>query len=162
MGSLHELSELLAWRAACREKGLSVVFTNGCFDLLHAGHVRYLNAAREEGDRLVVGLNSDGSVRRLKGPGRPVTSQGERAEVLCALAAVDAVVIFAEDTPFELISALTPDVLVKGGDWAPEAVVGREHVLASGGRVLTIPVLEGRSTSRILNRLGGGCPPGPA
>lgn len=131
------------------------MFTNGCFDLLHVGHVRYLNAARALGARLVVGLNGDASVRRLKGPGRPVTPQDERAEVLAALACVDAVTPFDEDTPLKTIAALTPDVLVKGGDWAPEAIVGRDHVLAHGGRVVTIPVVPGRSTSALVHRIGG-------
>ncbi len=138
-----------AWKAS----GERVVFTNGCFDLLHVGHVRYLGAARELGDRLVVGLNSDASVRRLKGPDRPVTPEAERAEVLAALASVDAVTLFQEDTPLELITSVTPDILVKGGDWAVDAVVGREHVLAAGGRVLTLPVVPGRSTSALIASL---------
>lgn len=145
----------IALRAGWRSLGERVVFTNGCFDLLHVGHVRYLNAARALGDHLVVGLNSDASVRRLKGPGRPVTPEPERAEILCALAAVDAVVLFEEDTPLSLIEALEPDVLVKGGDWALEAIVGREFVEGRGGRVVTIPIVRGRSTSGLLGRMGG-------
>jgi rfaE bifunctional protein nucleotidyltransferase chain/domain len=154
-GGLVALERARELRARWRAEGLKTVFTNGCFDLLHAGHVRYLNAARALGDRLIVGLNSDASVRRLKGEGRPVTPAEERAEVLAALEAVDAVVLFEEDTPLRLIQALTPDVLVKGGDWAPEAIVGREHVLAAGGEVVTIPTLEGRSTTGILRRSAG-------
>ena len=142
--------ELMDARRAWKASGEGVVFTNGCFDLLHVGHVRYLNAARALGDRLVVGLNSDASVRRLKGPGRPVTPEAERAEVLAALSSVDAVTLFQEDTPLELITSVTPDILVKGGDWALDAVVGREHVLAAGGRVLTLPVVPGRSTSALI------------
>jgi D-beta-D-heptose 7-phosphate kinase/D-beta-D-heptose 1-phosphate adenosyltransferase len=154
-GKVIDLGELLNRRRRWRREGRRVVFTNGCFDLLHAGHVRYLNAARGLGDRLVVGLNSDSSVRRLKGEGRPVTPEAERAEILAALDAVNAVCLFAEETPLRLIELLTPDLLVKGGDWAPEAIVGRDHVLAHGGRVLTLPVVEGRSTTALLARLGG-------
>ncbi|MGC8722778.1 MAG: D-glycero-beta-D-manno-heptose 1-phosphate adenylyltransferase [Acidobacteriota bacterium] len=157
-GRVLDLEELLSRRRRWRRDGQTVVFTNGCFDLLHAGHVRYLNAARGLGDRLVVGLNSDSSVRRLKGEGRPVTPEAERAELLAALDAVNAVCLFAEETPLRLIELLTPDLLVKGGDWAPEAIVGRDHVLAHGGRVLTIPVVEGRSTTALLARLGGARP----
>ncbi len=146
-------SELMDARRAWKASGERVVFTNGCFDLLHVGHVRYLNAAKALGDRLVVGLNSDASVRRLKGPDRPVTPEDERAEVLAALASVDAVTLFEEDTPLELITSVTPDILVKGGDWALDAVVGREHVLAAGGRVLTLPVVPGRSTSALIAAL---------
>lgn len=148
--------ELRALREAWRSAGERVVFTNGCFDLLHAGHVRYLNAARGLGDRLVVGLNDDDSVRRLKGPSRPVTPEGERAEILAALACVDAVALFAEDTPLRVIEAVEPDVLVKGGDWSLDAIVGRDFVEARGGLVTTIPVVPGRSTSGILRRIGGG------
>jgi D-beta-D-heptose 7-phosphate kinase/D-beta-D-heptose 1-phosphate adenosyltransferase len=147
--------ELAALRSVWRSRGEPTVFTNGCFDLLHAGHVRYLNAARALGCHLVVGLNSDASVRRLKGSGRPVTPESERAEVLAALAAVDAVVLFGEDTPQRLIEAVDPDVLVKGGDWALCDIVGREFVEARGGRVLTLPVIPGRSTSALLARLSG-------
>jgi D-beta-D-heptose 7-phosphate kinase/D-beta-D-heptose 1-phosphate adenosyltransferase len=130
-----------------------VVFTNGCFDLLHVGHVRYLQAARALGDALVVGLNADASVRRIKGPRRPVTPQRERAEVLAALECVDYVTIFAADTPLALIRRVGPDVLVKGGDWPPERIVGREAVLARGGRVLSIPLVPGRSTTGLIERL---------
>ncbi len=156
MGALLSLAALLERRAAWRAGGIQVVFTNGCFDLLHAGHVRYLAAARSLGGALVVGLNSDASVRRLKGEGRPVTPGPERAEILCALESVDAVTFFEEETPLALIEALTPDLLVKGGDWTPEAIVGRDHVLAHGGRVVTIPVAEGRSTTALLSRIRSG------
>jgi rfaE bifunctional protein nucleotidyltransferase chain/domain len=130
-----------------------VVFTNGCFDILHRGHVAYLNAARALGDRLIVGLNADASVTRLKGAGRPVVGQDDRAYVLAGLAAVDAVTIFDEDTPAALIEALLPDVLVKGGDYAPHDVVGKTAVERAGGHVVIIPFVAGRSTTGILHRL---------
>jgi D-beta-D-heptose 7-phosphate kinase/D-beta-D-heptose 1-phosphate adenosyltransferase len=131
-----------------------VVFTNGVFDLLHPGHVDVLCGARSEGAHLVVGLNSDASVRRLgKGPERPVRSQAERAYVLAALEAVDAVVVFDEDTPRALVEALQPDVIVKGGDYTPESVVGAEVVRARGGRVVIIPLTAGQSTTSIIERL---------
>ena len=153
MGKSLETDGLLALRAHWRDAGEAVVFTNGCFDLLHAGHTRYLRQARDLGDHLVVGLNADASVRRLKGEGRPVTPQAERAEVLCALEAVDAVVLFEEDTPWRLIGAVLPDILVKGGDWPLDAIVGRSEVEAAGGRVLTLPILPGRSTSGLILRV---------
>jgi D-beta-D-heptose 7-phosphate kinase/D-beta-D-heptose 1-phosphate adenosyltransferase len=141
-----------------REKrnGRRVVFTNGCFDLLHPGHIRLLEEARALGDELIVGLNSDASVRTLKGEGRPVSPEHERAEILAALECVDAVVIFNEPTPREIISALLPDVLVKGGDWRPDQVIGREEVEAAGGRVVSIPVVPGHSTTGILQRIREG------
>jgi len=131
----------------------TVVFTNGCFDILHAGHVTYLAAAKKKGDILVVGLNSDASVRRLKGRGRPVTSQQDRAIVLAALACVDFITIFEEDTPLDLIKALCPDVLVKGGDWKKTQIIGASCVSSCGGRVLTLPFIKGRSTSGLLKRI---------
>ena len=144
-------AEAAAWRATCAG---AVVFTNGVFDLLHPGHVDVLCGARAEGAHLVVGLNSDASVRRLgKGPDRPVRSQAERAYVLAALEAVDAVVVFGEDTPRELVEALQPDVIVKGGDYTPESVVGAEVVRARGGRVVIIPLTAGQSTTSIIERL---------
>jgi rfaE bifunctional protein nucleotidyltransferase chain/domain len=130
-----------------------VVFTNGCFDILHRGHVAYLAQARSLGDRLVVGVNTDASVRALKGPGRPVVHQDDRAYVLAALEAVDAVTLFDEDTPADLIAALLPDVLVKGGDYTPDTVVGRDTVEAAGGRIVIIPFVTGRSTTAILDRI---------
>jgi D-beta-D-heptose 7-phosphate kinase/D-beta-D-heptose 1-phosphate adenosyltransferase len=137
-----------------QDQGRIVVFTNGVFDILHPGHVRYLAAARDHGDALIVGLNADASVRRLsKGPGRPLNPEHERAEVLAALAVVDAVVIFDEDTPHEIVTALQPDVLVKGADWAADAIVGRDVVEARGGKVVRIPLAEGYSTSAIVQRL---------
>jgi len=141
------------WRASLRGK---LVFANGVFDLLHAGHVDMLHAARSRGDALVVGLNSDASVRRLgKGPDRPVRSEGERAVVLGAFAAVDAVVIFDQDTPLELIRALTPNVLVKGGDYTESTVVGADEVRKRGGEVVIIPLTPGQSTTSIVERLRG-------
>jgi D-beta-D-heptose 7-phosphate kinase/D-beta-D-heptose 1-phosphate adenosyltransferase len=131
------------------------VFTNGCFDVLHAGHVRYLGAARGEGDLLVVGLNDDASVKRLKGASRPVNPLDDRVEVLSALSMVDHVVPFSEDTPEALIRALLPDVLVKGADWAGKGVVGSDVVTARGGRVVLVPLLAGRSTTTTLGRLSG-------
>ncbi|KAF5057697.1 Bifunctional protein HldE [anaerobic digester metagenome] len=130
-----------------------LVFTNGCFDILHPGHVDYLQRARDLGERLVVGLNSDASVRRLKGPTRPVNDEASRALVLAALACVDHVVVFEEDTPYELIRAVAPDVLVKGGDWSVDRIVGRDLVEARGGRVLSIPLLAGHSTTSIIERI---------
>jgi D-glycero-beta-D-manno-heptose 1-phosphate adenylyltransferase len=141
-----------------REKrnGRRVVFTNGCFDLLHPGHVRSLETARKLGDVLIVGLNSDASVRQLKGPGRPVVSELERAEIIAALDSVDAVLIFDDLTPRQVISRLLPDVLVKGGDWAGDKIVGREEVEAAGGRVISIPVVPGYSTTAILQKIREG------
>lgn len=133
-----------------------VVFTNGCFDLLHPGHIRSLECARKLGDVLIVGLNGDASVRQLKGPGRPVIAERERAEILAALESVDAVVIFDDLTPLEVISLLLPDVLVKGGDWASDKIVGREEVEAAGGHVVSIPVVPGYSTTAILQKIREG------
>jgi D-glycero-beta-D-manno-heptose 1-phosphate adenylyltransferase len=141
-----------------REKrnGRRVVFTNGCFDLLHPGHIRGFEQARQLGDALIVGLNSDSSVRQLKGPERPVIPEQERAEILSALEAVDAVVIFNDRTPREVIARLLPDVLVKGGDWPGDRIVGREEVEAAGGRVVSIPLVPGYSTTTILQRIREG------
>ena len=135
-----------------RPRGQRVVFTNGCFDILHRGHAEYLRAARSLGDLLVVGLNSDDSVRRLKGPSRPVNLQEDRAYVLASLEVVDVVVVFEEDTPRELIAALLPDVLVKGGDYRLEDIVGAREVTAAGGEVVIAPLVPGRSTTSILQR----------
>ena len=142
--------------AELRRRGLRVVFTNGVFDLLHPGHVRYLQAARAEGDVLIIGVNSDRSVHAIKGPTRPLIPEDERAEVLDALACVDAVVVFDEDTPADIIRAVQPDVLVKGADWAADRIVGRETVEARGGRVVRIPVEQGWSTSGIIERIRSG------
>jgi rfaE bifunctional protein nucleotidyltransferase chain/domain len=147
------LSALAAQREAWRAAHQGVVLTNGCFDLLHPGHVLLLEAARRQGDRLVVALNSDASVRRLKGEGRPLLPQAERAELLLALETVDRVVLYDEDTPLEVVRALLPDVLVKGADWAHDAIVGRAEVEAAGGRVVRVPLVAGRSTSSIVERI---------
>jgi rfaE bifunctional protein nucleotidyltransferase chain/domain len=148
--TLDEAARLVAELRAC---GQTVVFTNGVFDLLHPGHVRYLADARQEGDALIVGLNSDRSVRAIKGPERPIFPEQERAEVVSALASVDAVCVFDEDTPHAIISRLQPDVLVKGADWGPDNIVGRDVVEARGGRVVRIALAEGYSTTRILERM---------
>jgi len=139
-----------------KRNGRRVVFTNGCFDLLHPGHIDSLEKARALGDVLIVGLNSDASVRQLKGAGRPVLPERERAEILAALECVDAVVIFDALTPREVIARLLPDVLVKGGDWASDQIVGREEVEAAGGRVVSIPVVAGYSTTEILRKIREG------
>jgi D-beta-D-heptose 7-phosphate kinase/D-beta-D-heptose 1-phosphate adenosyltransferase len=141
-----------------KRNGRRVVFTNGCFDLLHPGHIRSLEHARELGDVLIVGLNSDASVRRLKGEGRPAIPERERAEILAALETVDAVVIFDEPTPHEVIARLLPDVLVKGGDWPGDQIVGREEVEAAGGRVVSVPVVPGYSTTELLRKIREGTP----
>ncbi len=153
MAQVLTLTELLAARAALRHTGRRVVFTNGCFDLLHPGHVRYLQQARALGDALIVALNSDRGVRELKGPARPILREQERAEVLAALACVDFVTIFDEPTPREIIAALLPDILVKGGDWSIDTIVGREEVEAAGGEVLSLPFVEGVSTSDVIARI---------
>lgn len=145
-----------------KRNGRRVVFTNGCFDLLHPGHVRLLEEARALGDALIVGLNSDASVRSLKGAGRPIFPERERAEILAALECVDAVVIFPEPTPREIISKLLPDVLVKGGDWRADQIIGREEVEAAGGRVVSIPVVAGHSTTAILEKIRQGTSPAGA
>lgn len=138
-----------------KRNGKRVVFTNGCFDLLHPGHIRSLEAARALGDFLIVGLNSDESVRTLKGPGRPVIPAEERAEILASLECVDAVLIFEELTPQKVIASLLPDVLVKGGDWPGNQIVGREEVEAAGGKVVLVDVVPGYSTTEILEKIRG-------
>src|SRR5438309_4127014 len=140
-------------RERLHREGKRLVFTNGCFDLLHPGHVRYLSEARSLGDGLVVALNSDRSVRALKGEGRPILDEQERSEVIAALEAVDYVIVFDEETPLELIAELLPDVLVKGGDWPIDQIIGREKVEAAGGRVISLPYIEGSSTSDIIERV---------
>jgi rfaE bifunctional protein nucleotidyltransferase chain/domain len=144
--------QLVAKRRRWRDEGRRVVFTNGCFDLLHPGHIALLESARAEGDVLVVGLNSDRSVRMLKGEGRPVLPEAERAEALLALETVDAVVVYDEDTPRETIAALQPDVLVKGADWPEDNIVGRDVVEARGGRVVRMPLEPGFSTTELIRR----------
>ena len=136
-----------------KRNGRRVVFTNGCFDLLHPGHIETLEKARSLGDALIVGVNSDRSVRGMKGAGRPILPERERAEILAALECVDGVVIFDEPTPLETIAALLPDILVKGGDWASDAIIGREEVEAAGGRVISVPVVAGFSTTAILEKI---------
>lgn len=146
-----ELIDLLAQR---RARGDRIVFTNGCFDLMHVGHTRYLQAARQLGEMLVVGVNTDASVRALsKGAGRPIVPEAQRAEVLAALACVDYVVLFDEPDPGRLIADLKPDVLVKGGDWAPDQIIGREVVEARGGVVRTIPLVPGISTTGLVEKI---------
>ncbi len=147
------VAELKKVLGSLRGVGKRVVFTNGCFDLLHVGHVRYLEKARALGDLLVVGLNSDSSVRGLKGEGRPVVPETERAEVLSALECVDFVTIFSGPTPAELIEELLPDVLAKGGDWPPDQIVGRDTVEAGGGEVVSLEFEEGKSTSGIIESI---------
>ena len=153
---LIPLEQLIVIREQYRRDRKTVVWTNGCFDLLHPGHASSLAAAKALGDVLIVGLNSDASVRQLKGEGRPIISELERAEILAALESVDAVVIFDDLTPREVIARLLPDVLVKGGDWPGDQIVGREEVEAAGGRVVSIPVVPGYSTSAILRKIREG------
>ncbi len=153
MGQIVSQNALILAVDALKRNGQRVVFTNGCFDLLHPGHIRCLEAARGAGDVLVVGVNSDASVRHIKGNGRPVIPQQERAEILAALACVDYVVIFDAPTPRELIARILPDVLVKGGDWGPDAVVGRQEVEAAGGRVISVALEAAYSTTGILERI---------
>jgi rfaE bifunctional protein nucleotidyltransferase chain/domain len=148
-----DLATLLADLAKKRVAGGRIVFTNGCFDLLHPGHVRYLAAARALGDLLVVGLNGDASVTRLKGQGRPILTADERAEILSALASVDHIIVFEDDTPKSLIDAIAPDVLVKGADWAPDAIVGSQETRARGGKVERITVVPGVSTTELIRRI---------
>ncbi len=136
-----------------KKGGKKIVFTNGCFELLHVGHVQYLQAARAEGDILVVGVNSDHSVRRIKGPRRPVVPENERAEVLASLACVDFISLFDEPDPLAMISSVLPDVLVKGADWAEDAIVGKDIVEAHGGRVVRIPLTQGASTTSIIEKI---------
>jgi len=147
------LEELILQFGPGKRNGRRVVFTNGCYDLLHPGHIKLLEAARAYGDVLIVGLNSDDSVRSLKGAGRPVIPQQERAEILASLECVDAVVVFDELTPQKTVAALLPDILVKGGDWPGNQIVGREEVEAAGGKVVLIDVVEGYSTTEILRKI---------
>jgi D-glycero-beta-D-manno-heptose 1-phosphate adenylyltransferase len=150
-------SEVVALVGRAREEGKKIVFTNGVFDILHPGHIRYLRDARALGELLIVGVNSDRSVKALgKASDRPINPQHERAEVLSAVASVDAVVIFDEDTPHEIISAVQPDILVKGADWGANEIVGRDTVEARGGRVVRIVLAEGYSTTKIIERIRSG------
>lgn len=150
---MHSLASLARLVDAWRQQGDEIVFTNGCFDLLHAGHIQYLEAAAGLGDRLVIGVNDDASVARLKGPSRPINPLDSRMYLLSALGFVDAVVSFAEDTPIDLIRVIRPDVLVKGGDYTPETIVGAEEMQDWGGRVDVIPLLEGFSTTGLEEKI---------
>lgn len=152
MGQIYTREQLIAIRTEWSRAGKKVVFTNGCYDILHPGHIRLLEAARSLGDILILALNTDASVQRLKGPTRPLISQDQRAELAAALEAVDAVTFFDEDTPRELIAAVLPDILIKGADWA-HFIAGREEVEAAGGQVLALPLEPGYSTSGILEQI---------
>ena len=152
MASFFTRAQIIAARAEWKRAGKTVVFTNGCYDVLHPGHIRLLEKARSLGDVLILALNTDSSVQRLKGPNRPLLSETERAEVASALAAVDAVTFFDEDTPRELIAAVLPDVLIKGADWA-HFIAGREEVEAAGGQVLALPLEPGYSTTNIVDQV---------
>lgn len=152
MGQVKSFSEIGETLASARS-GKKVVFTNGCFDLLHVGHVRYLQEARRLGDLLVVGVNSDSSVKKLKGPSRPVQNENDRAEILAALGCVDFSVIFTEDTPARLIEQVRPDFLVKGGDWKIDQIVGAAFVQSYGGTVMSLNFIEGRSTTKIIEKI---------
>jgi D-glycero-beta-D-manno-heptose 1-phosphate adenylyltransferase len=147
------IAEAVAFAEHLRHGGKEVVFTNGVFDLLHPGHVRYLQDARREGNALIVGINSDASVRSIKGPSRPIIPEDERAELLAALACVDAVVIFAEADPAQIVGRLLPDVLVKGADWPLDRIIGRDTVETRGGRVVRVRIAEGYSTSAIIKKI---------
>jgi rfaE bifunctional protein nucleotidyltransferase chain/domain len=152
VGPFYSRAELVEQRALWKRQGKTVVFTNGCYDLLHPGHVRLLEQARSLGDVLILALNSDAGVRRMKGPSRPLIAENERAALALALAAVDAVTLFDEDTPRELIAEVLPDVLVKGADWS-HFIAGREEVEAAGGRVLTVALEPGYSTTNLVERM---------
>lgn len=152
MGRIYTRDELVTARAEWKRAGRTVVFTNGCYDILHPGHIRLLESARSLGDLLILGLNTDASVRRLKGPSRPIIAEQQRGEMAAALEAVDAVTFFDEDTPRELIAAVLPDVLIKGADWS-HFIAGREEVEAAGGRVLTVPLEPGFSTTNIVDEI---------
>jgi rfaE bifunctional protein nucleotidyltransferase chain/domain len=159
MGGWTLMNKILSWATLKKEvegqraAGKRIAFTNGCFDILHVGHVRYLHEARKMGDILILGLNSDASVRAIKGEKRPLVPQDDRAEVIASLTAVDYVTLFDEATPLTLIEYLQPDLLIKGGDWKEEAVVGRDQVRSWGGKVVIIPMTEGASTTNIVERI---------
>ena len=155
LGKIRAPKSLAALLQKARKKGLKVVFTNGCFDLIHRGHVTYLEKARKKGDLLVVALNGDASVRRPKGPTRPINRLADRRVVMAALETVDYVTWFNQDTPLQLIRALKPDVLVKGGDWSVDRIVGAEDVLARGGKVFSISFVDGHSTTKMISRAAG-------
>ncbi len=155
MGSVYSIDEMKTLVSEWRSHGETIVFTNGCFDIVHAGHVTYLHTAARQGDRLIVAVNTDRSVRALKGETRPVTGQEDRACVVSSLAAVDAVVFFDEATPLNVVNALRPDVLVKGGDYDKSEIVGATEVESWGGRVVLVPLVEGRSTSNVIRKITG-------
>jgi rfaE bifunctional protein nucleotidyltransferase chain/domain len=155
LDKIHDLSSLKEIVTRWQQEGKKVVFTNGVFDLLHIGHITYMAKAADLGDKLIIGLNSDSSTKRLKGKGRPVNDQSNRAALMAALFFVDAVVIFAEDTPLNLITTLMPDILVKGADYSVENIVGAKEVLANGGEVKTISFVEGYSSTSIIERIRG-------
>lgn len=136
-----------------KKQGKRIVFTNGCFDIIHVGHVTYLKKAKDLGDILVIGLNSDSSVKKLKGPSRPINNQDDRAIVLSALKFVDYIIIFEEETPLKLVKSITPDIIVKGGDYKEEDVVGGEFIQSIGGKVIIIPFVDGKSTTNIINKM---------
>ncbi|MDG0815487.1 D-glycero-beta-D-manno-heptose 1-phosphate adenylyltransferase [Bdellovibrio svalbardensis] len=152
MGQVRTFDNIEAALAPLRSQGKKIVFTNGVFDLLHVGHVRYLQEARSLGDALVIGVNADASVKRLKGPTRPIQNENDRAEILAALGCVDFTVIFSEDTPENLIHKVKPDVLVKGGDWKIDSIVGAPFVMSYGGKVMSLQFVDGRSTTKIIEK----------
>lgn len=152
MGQVRNFENIEASLASLRAQGKKIVFTNGVFDLLHVGHVRYLQEARSLGDALVIGVNADASVKRLKGPTRPVQNENDRAEILAALQAVDFTVIFTEDTPANLIEKVRPDILVKGGDWKIDQIVGAPFVQSYGGKVMSLQFVDGKSTTKIIEK----------
>jgi len=154
-GKVKSLDELKSITVQARRNGKTVVFTNGCFDLLHRGHVHVLRKAKALGDILVVAINSDGSVKAIKGPNRPVLSESDRAELVAAMEMVDYVALFDEPDPYKMIAAIRPNVLVKGGDWGPEEIVGADIVKQDGGKVAVIPYLKGFSTTEIIERIRG-------
>ena len=156
MGDVVTRPDLVTIREQVKREGKTVVFTNGCFDIIHRGHIEYLKKAKALGDVLVVGVNTDASVRRLKGKTRPIVCQGDRAFVLAAFSVVDYVCLFDEDTPYELIKAIVPDVLVKGSDWAIDSIVGKDIVEAAGGTVQTIEFVPDHSTTDIIKKIAGG------
>lgn len=153
MGQVISQVEIDKSLKSIRTENKKIVFTNGCFDLLHVGHVRYLNSAKKLGDILIVGVNTDKSVKKLKGPTRPIQNENDRAEILAALGAVDYVVLFDEDTPLELIHQIKPDILTKGGDYKIETIVGAEYVMARGGQVLPLEFFDGKSTSLLVSKM---------
>lgn len=150
---IYHLDDLLEKVEQWKKQKLSIVFTNGCFDILHLGHVDYLEKARKMGDKLIVGLNTDNSIKKIKGPGRPIISEDSRAQVLASLMFIDGVILFGEETPYELIKAIKPDILIKGNDYSLENIVGADFVISKGGKVCTIDLVPGFSTSNIINRI---------